>query len=118
MNFVLAVHNPDDPHALRFAEAALNAGHEIGLVFFYQDGIRVADRADEQGGGELWGRLSDQHSVPLAVCIGAAARRELLDESSPEESDRLRAGFDVVGLGQYIGALAEADRLITFAGSP
>ncbi len=114
MKFVLAVHSASDPHANRFAEAAVKAGHEISLVFFYQDGIQAADR--EQTDGERWQQLAAEHAIPLAVCIGAAARRELLDESAPASSGRVRQGFEVVGLGQYIGALVEADRLITFAG--
>lgn len=115
MKFVLSVHHPADQHAVAFAEAALSAGHEISFVFFYHDGIHVADRSGEPRQGRQWQQLSEQHAVPLAVCIGAAARRGLVDEAAPEASERTREGFEIVGLGQYIGALVEADRLITFA---
>jgi len=115
MKFALAVHQPHDRHAIGFAAAALKAGHEITLVFFYQEGIRAADRRREATEGALWQQLAQEHGIPLAICIGAAARRGLLDESAPAASDRVRAGFEVVGLGQYIGALVDADRLITFA---
>ena len=115
MKFVLSVHQPADIRAIKFAQAALDAGHEIALVFFYHDGIQVADRFTDQGQGHQWQQLAEQHTVPLAVCIGAATRRGLVDESAPEASERIREGFEIVGLGQYIGALVEADRLITFA---
>ncbi len=115
MKFALAVHRPDDRHAINFASAALKAGHEITLIFFYQDGIQAADRHREALEGDLWLQLAQEHEIPLAICIGAAARRGLIDESAPDASDRVREGFEVVGLGQYIGALVDADRLITFA---
>lgn len=115
MKFVLAVHQPGDVHATRFAAAAIKAGHEISLVFFYQAGIEVADVARRSEEADRWQQLARDHAIPLAVCIGAAARRDLLDESNPQASGRVMTGFDIVGLGQYIGALVEADRLVTFA---
>jgi tRNA 2-thiouridine synthesizing protein D len=115
MKFTLAVHHPDDEHALRFARAALEAGHEIPLVFFYHDGVYAADGDRPSTQQSAWQSLVDQHRIPLAVCIGAASRRELVEESAPD-GGRICQGFDVVGLGQYIGALIESDRLVTFAG--
>jgi tRNA 2-thiouridine synthesizing protein D len=115
MRITLVVHHPADPHALRFARAAVDKGHEIPLVFFYHDGVRAADENARGTDQELWRDFSTAHSVPLAVCISAAARRGLIEESSPTDG-RVRDGFDVVGLGQFIGAAAESDRLITFAG--
>lgn len=115
MNFVLAIHHPHDHHAIHFANAALTAGHEISLVFLYQEGVEAADRQRAGARSDPWRKFSRENEVPLAVCIGAAARRGLLDESAPEVSGRVRDGFEVVGLGQYIGALIEADRLVTFA---
>ena len=115
MKFVLAVHQPNDSHAVNFAAAALSAGHEIALIFFYQDGIQVADRRRHEAEGDAWQRFAQENEVPLAICIGAAARRGLVDESTPEASERVRSEFEVVGLGQYVGALVDADRLITFA---
>ena len=115
MKFALAVHQPDDRHAISFATAAVKAGHKITLVFFYQEGIQAADRHREATEGDLWQQLARENEIPLAICIGAAARRGLIDESAPETSDRLRDEIQVVGLGQYIGALIDADRLITFA---
>ena len=118
MEFALAVHRPDDTHAINFAAAALKAGHKITLVFFYQDGIQAADRHREAAEAAQWQQLARENEIPLAICIGAAARRGLVDESTPEASERVREGFEVVGLGQYIAALIDADRLITFATGP
>lgn len=117
MKFVIAVCSLHEQNAAKFIKAAIDSGHEIPLIFFYQEGTRFADRI-VAGTHYDWEQLSKKYEIPLAVCIGAAARRSLLDESVPDESERIRPGFDVVGLGQYIGALVEADRLITFAGSP
>ncbi len=121
MKFTLAVHDPSDAHAPGFASAALDAGHEIDLVFFYHDGVLAADRPDDgntpnRGPQAEWLRLHEEHGLPMAVCIGAAARRHLVDESSPGTSERIQPGFDVVGLGQLIGSVVDSDRLITFAG--
>ena len=122
MKFTLAVHDPNDTRAPKFAGAALEAGHQIDLVFFYHDGVLTADRqADDEvssssGPQTEWLRLHSEHDLPMAICIGAAARRDLVDESAPESSVRVEPGFDVVGLGQLIGSIVDSDRLITFAG--
>ncbi len=99
---------------LRFTEALVSAGHEIGLVFFYQEGVRSAAKDENQN--DRWLHFANEHEIPLAVCIGAAARRGLVDESEPEASDQVKPGFEIVGLGQYVGAMVDADRLVTFAG--
>ena len=113
MKFVLTVHQPDNRHAFKFAAAALDAGHEIPLIFFYQDGIQAAKHDSPEG--KTWQQFARERSIPLAICIGAAARRGLVDESAPERSNSVYSDFEVVGLGQYIAALVDADRLITFA---
>ena len=113
MRIALTVHDPDDYRALKFAAAAIDSGHQIPLVFFYHDGVYAAD--EDSATAEACQAFARQHDVPLAVCIGAAARRALVDESAPQNG-RIPPGFEVVGLGQFIGALVESDRLITFAG--
>ncbi len=116
MKIAIAVHNPTDTHALRFTQTALEAGHEVPIVFFFHDAVRIADSRAASTLMSSWQALKSDHDLDLAVCIAAAARRGLLDESAPEAaSNRIPEDFSIVGLGQLIGAMAESDRLVTFA---
>lgn len=109
--------------AYRFIKAALAQGHEIFRVFFYHEGIYHALKHntppdDELHMTRLWSELAQQHSVDLLVCISAAQRRGLLsaDEAQRQgkKDDDLAAGFRIGGLGQWLEALVEADRVIVF----
>ena len=113
MKITVCVHDPNDEHAPRFVSAALAAGHEIPLVFFYHDGVRTAETGSSPALTRMWQALQEQHGLELAICIGAATRRGLASE---KDRSRVDGHFQVVGLGQLIGALAESDRLITFSG--
>ena len=97
-------------NALNFARAALAGGHEVGRVFFYKDAVAVANRfaSDEQDLRKEWATLATEASFELAVCIAAAARRGIVEDTS------LAAGFTIVGLGQLIEAIEESDRLVCF----
>ena len=66
--------------AYRFAEAALNAGHEIPRVFFYHEGVRTGEGLsvapqEENSVVDRWAELSENHEVELAVCIAASLKR-------------------------------------------
>ncbi|TNC80020.1 MAG: sulfurtransferase complex subunit TusD [Oleiphilus sp.] len=109
--------------ALRYTQAALDSGHEIYRVFFYQDGVHAcsnlpAPPQDEFNTYEAWQTLQEKHELDCVTCIAAAARRGVLNE---EESKRhnlpafnLATQFSLSGLGQLIEANAESDRLVTF----
>ncbi len=110
--------------ALRFARAALTAGHEIVRVFFYHDAVVVGGSLnvvpqDEVDVGQAWADLARHGSVELCICISAALRRGVLDETEAERYERsaanVRAPFQIVGLGQLTAATIDADRVITFA---
>lgn len=96
-------------NALHFARATLAAGHEVGRVFFYKDAVSVANRfaSDDQGLRSGWATLSADGGFELAVCISAAGRRGVVEDS-------LADGFVIVGLGQLIEAMEESDRLVSF----
>ncbi len=96
--------------ALRFARAAIGTGHRIGRVFFYGDGVGVANRfaADESGIRRQLAQLAAQARFELAVCVTTAGRRGI----SADES--LADGYVIVGLGQLIEAIEESDRLVSF----
>jgi tRNA 2-thiouridine synthesizing protein D len=109
--------------AYQFIKVALAQGHEVFRVFFYHEGIYHAFKHntmpdDELQLTQLWGELAEQHSVDLLVCISAAQRRGLLyaDEAQRrgKQDDDLAIGFRIGGLGQWVEALLEADRVIVF----
>ena len=129
MNFALAVYGAPyssqaSSSALRFARAATAAGHEIERVFFYHDGVTVANAAivappaDSDLPGE-WTALAGEHKFELAVCIAASLKRGIVNESEQKRyetpSATLKPGFEIVGLGQLIDAVLNSDRLLTFA---
>ena len=109
--------------AYRFAEAALTAGHEIPRVFFYHDAVRTGDSLsvppqDENSVIDRWAKLSQDHSLELAVCISASLKRGVLNDEGRERYEKpaanLHAAFTIVGLGQLIEAIATADRFVSF----
>lgn len=92
-------------------------------MFFYHEGIYHAFKHntppdDELQLTKLWKELAEQHSIDLLVCISAAQRRSLLSldeaERRGKQDDDLAAGFRIGGLGQWVEALIEADRVIIF----
>jgi len=98
--------------AYRFARAALEKGHEIPRVFFYNDGVFNANKYSEPATDDrnlvaLWSRLGTEHGIDLVVCVASALRRGIKDEV-------LEQGFRISGLGQLIEAGIQADRLVVF----
>ena len=95
--------------ALKFAQAALDTGHRIGRIFFYKDAVTVGDRfaSDEAGTREGWVQLAAQHGFELAICVAAAARRGIVEET-------VAPAFTIVGLGQLVEAAESSDRLVSF----
>lgn len=119
-------HSHASDTAYRFIVAALDAGHEIFRVFFYGDGIYHALRfaappADESPLAGRWSELAEIHRIDLVVCISAAQRRGLLcgEEARKrmKSDDDIAPGFRVSGLGQWVEAALEADRLMVFGGA-
>ena len=129
MNFALAVHGPPyssqaSTTALRFARAALEAGHAIPRVFFYHDGVHAASSfavppQDEPSPLPGWAELAEEHGIELAVCIAASLKRGLVNDEEQHRYElpgsNLHPAFVIVGLGQLLEAIATADRYVTFA---
>lgn len=116
-------HNNSGYSAYQFIMAALSQGHAISRVFFYYEGIYHAFRQNTPPDDEInltlkWGELAIKQNVDLVVCISAAQRRGLLhtDEAQrrQKQDDDLAAGFRIGGLGQWVEALLEADRVLVF----
>jgi tRNA 2-thiouridine synthesizing protein D len=98
--------------AYRFAEAALENGHEVPRVFFYNDGVFNSNRlsepqSDDRNLVDLWSKLGQKHNIDLVVCIAAALRRGIKEEV-------LKDGFRISGLGQLVESGIENDRLVVF----
>ncbi len=97
--------------AYHFIEAAMQKGHEIVGVFFYNDGVQNANKlmdppTDDRHIANRWSTLGAK-GVDLVVCIAAAKRRGITDEVLPEN-------MRISGLGQLVDMAIQADRMITF----
>jgi len=98
--------------AYHFAAAAIENGHEVTRVFFYNDGVFNANRLSEPQSDDrnlvaLWAGLAKENGIDLVVCIAAALRRGIREEI-------LQEGFRISGLGQLVEAGINNDRLVVF----
>ena len=105
-------------HALGLAQA-LKAKNQDFQVFFYQDGVTVANNLqwvpdDQRNLSVEWQKLN----IRLPVCVSAALARGITD---PENAQRhhipthnLATGFELVGLGELADAVQAAECLIQF----
>lgn len=109
--------------AYQFTKAALEKGHEIFRVFFYNDGVNNGTRLgvppqDDRNITKQWSKLAETYGLDLVVCIAAAQRRGILDEDEAKrqgkDSNNIAPGFRISGLGQLIEAGIQADRLVVF----
>lgn len=116
---------PSSRRALRFAEAALDGGHDIVRLFFYGDGVHsasgnVVSPQDETDVARQWRELISTRQLDGVVCIAAALRRGVLDEAEAlryrRQAANLPAPWVLSGLGQLHEAAQLADRLICFGG--
>ena len=129
MKFAIALfapaHAPSSRRALRFAQAALDGGHEIVRLFFYQNGVHsasgnVVSPQDELDLPREWREFVQQHQLDAVVCIAAALRRGVLNAEEAQRYGKpaanLEAPWELSGLGQLHEAAQLADRLISFGG--
>ena len=109
--------------AYNFTKAALEKGHEIFRVFFYNDGVYNGTRLgvppqDDRNITKLWQELAEQHELDLVVCVAAAQRRGILDADEAKrhgkDADNIAPKFRISGLGQVIEAGIQSDRLLVF----
>ncbi|MCK3658147.1 tRNA 2-thiouridine(34) synthase TusD [Pasteurellaceae bacterium Pebbles2] len=125
MRYVLAVRSPiygaqGAYFAYQFAQALVQKNHQISQIFFFQEGVSngnacVSPANDEFNLQKAWQQFSQQHQVPLHLCIAASQRRGIVDHStalSPEHNN-LASPFILAGLGEFSRAVLEADRVIT-----
>ena len=70
-----------------FTKAALDKGHEIFRVFFYHDGVQngtdfTTPPQDDRNVVKRWSELAQEHDLDLVLCVAAAQRRGLGDETA------------------------------------
>jgi tRNA 2-thiouridine synthesizing protein D len=62
--------------------------------------------------------LGEKYKLDLVVCVAAAQRRGILDESEAKRhgknADNIAPGFRISGLGQLIETGIESDRVVAF----
>lgn len=101
-------------HALRYARAAVAAGHKLQQVFFYQAGVlhALASQRDDDK-ISAWVEFSRQHQVPLVVCH-TVAEHYGMHAGVDKESANLNPAFDAAGLTEFLVALSESDKVVQF----
>jgi tRNA 2-thiouridine synthesizing protein D len=109
--------------AYQFTRAALAKGHEIYRIFCYHDGVNNGTRLttppqDDRDIVSRWSELAKEHDLDLVVCVAAAQRRGIVDESEEKrhskDANNIAPGFRISGLGQLVEAGIESDRLVVF----
>ncbi|MGL4447146.1 MAG: sulfurtransferase complex subunit TusD [Shewanella sp.] len=109
--------------ALRFTKAALNGGHQVVCVFFYQDGVYNTSEfalpaSDEFDVIQQWKLLAEQYQIPLVNCVSAALRRGIISEHEAREHAlhhwNVSNAFTMGGLGEFVTGMESADRTICF----
>lgn len=112
--------------ALAFCEAALAGGHEVSHVFLYGDGVHLASQlgtppADEPDWYLRWRDWLTRSNASATVCVASALRRGLLDATEATRWDKPAASigspWQIGGLGEWVQAQLEADRVLTFEAS-
>jgi tRNA 2-thiouridine synthesizing protein D len=111
-----APHSAQADAAFRFARAAAGHGYRIIRVFFHGEGVYHALPPPIMGGNEKsltarWTELARTADVDLVLCSAAAERRGVWDSESGRP---VAEGFRVGGLGQWVEACLQAERILSF----
>lgn len=128
MRFAIVVTGPaygtqQASSALQFARAVLNEGHELSSIFFYQDGVYNANMLTSPASDEFdvvraWQQLNQTQGVTLNICVAAALRRGIVDETESARlglaAANLQPGFILSGLGALAEASLTCDRVVQF----
>jgi len=109
--------------ALRFAQAALEQGHEIVRVFFFYDGVHNTSAfsvpaQDEYDLVRAWNALILEHEIDAVSCVSSALKRGVLDARESVRYERsgsnLLESAVLSGLGQLVDASLKSDRVLSF----
>ena len=109
--------------ALQFARAVIEEGHTLSSVFFYREGVYNANQLTSPASDEVdlvraWQQLNSQHGVALNICVAAALRRGVVDDTEAGRLGlafaNLQPGFTLSGLGALAEASLTCDRVVQF----
>lgn len=109
--------------ALRFIHSAIKQEHTIDGVFFYGEGVHNANAlthtpSDENNALDAWVALAQQEGIPLYLCISAASRRGIVDDTIAKEMDlthhNAHPSFNIAGLGEFVALSEKSDRVVQF----
>lgn len=109
--------------AYHFTLAALRAGHQVTRIFLYGNGVHLATllaapAADEANWCQRWQQLIAEHQLPATVCVASALRRGLVDAREARRQglscSNIHPCFEVAGLGDWVEAHQQADRVVYF----
>lgn len=109
--------------ALLFCEAALAAGHGLYRIFFYEDAVQVGSNLsispqDERNLNAEWSAFVREHQLDAVICVASALKRGVLNDTEAARYEKtasnLAAGFDISGLGQWVDACLNSDRVVSF----
>ncbi|MBK4717022.1 MULTISPECIES: sulfurtransferase complex subunit TusD [Tenebrionibacter/Tenebrionicola group] len=128
MRFALMVTGPaygtqQASSAYQFAQALLKEGHQLESVFFYREGVYNANQLTSPASDEFdlvraWQALHDEYDVALHICVAAALRRGVVDDSEARRAGlpaaNLQPGFTLSGLGQLAQAALSCERMVQF----
>ena len=115
--------SPAVTSALRFAEAAVDGGHDLFRVFFFHDGVATGNAytvspQDQTNLPTAWQTFAQNHGVDMVLCISSALRRGIVNQREAERyalgGANVLNGFDLSGLGQWVEAMLVSDRIVTF----
>ena len=109
--------------ALFFCRAALASGHQIYRVFFYEDGVQTGTSLsvtpqDERNLNQDWAAFISEFQIDAVICVASALKRGVLDNTEAARYEKSAAnladGFDISGLGQWVDACLNSDRVVSF----
>jgi tRNA 2-thiouridine synthesizing protein D len=80
--------------------------------------LLTSPASDEFDLVRAWQRLHEQHQVGLHICVAAALRRGVVDETEASQQGlpcaNLQPGFTLSGLGTLAEAALTCDRVVQF----
>lgn len=110
--------------ALKFLKAALlNKENTLEGVFFYEDAVLIGNALtqpprDEFDVKKAWVELTNEHKVPLYLCIAASVRRGIINETESQRYElpqhSLSEGFQLEGLGTFVELMNSTTKIIQF----
>lgn len=115
--------DPATLSALKFAQAVLDQGHEIYRVFFYQRGVYHGSSLavypqDETDTHQAWQSFVAEQQLDAVICIASAVKRGILNAEEADRYERpasnFAESFALSGLGQWVDACVQSDRVVSF----